>query len=1234
MKRRHAQVERELKAEKEEAPSDGDYSSDEEGTSSLQSPHAGTGSSRRSPVRTAALSSKAASVISEGEGTLVEEDKAASLKKHVHKKLAVRIKSQPADTIPPVLPTTTSAGAVAGAAFGSVQFLEDFTSLPSEAITPRPIESRLDRLYIVMISLHGLVRGDHMELGRDSDTGGQVKYVVELAKAMSLHPAVYRVDLLTRMIKDPKVDSSYGEAEECLSKGRGELGGAYIVRLPCGPTEKYIRKELLWPHVREFADRGIAHASTMLTKIAATGRRCELYTIHGHYADAGEVAVLMASSLGVPMVMTGHSLGRNKLEHLLKAGTMTRAEVEDSYAISRRIEAEEHTLDVATMVFTSTQQEVEEQWGLYDGYTPTLARILRFRVPRGRSMPLMRVTPPGLDFSNLKIDIPEDPVLKEFEQQREAMEALDLISGGGMGGFSAVTSPRSGVAMWEVDHHRDGGGGGGTNTKTSSVAGSEDATTISKDKEAAVVESDRPSSLMLDATTGPPIWKEISRFLRNPLKPAILAMSRPDTKKNITTLVKAFGEHPLLRELANLVLIMGNRDNIDSMSAGSQKVLTQVLKLVDSYDLYGSVAYPKHHTQDDISDIYNFAKHTRGLFTNIALQEPFGLTVIEAAAHGVPTVATANGGPVDIMATLHHGVVVDPTNSDAVAEALVTILTNPTEWDTLSKNGHDNIMAYSWPSHCKRYLEALDAEKRIMKNGKKRHDRTLSGLLQFKKPASLAEGAGFRLEGIGGGGNGSEGGATPAGIPNSPAHSRAASSGALDIERYFSAPAPQSITTGTSLGGGSVPKSPLLGSLGSPPSMFAAGTGLGGPGRTVSGMSTDDIALLGASSFMLDGALSPAHKAAAAAGGDDDHIPMGYTRSYFIVVPIDSDVVASNAVRVLKPLQQAVEAAQLDVGFGVLSMLGFDSTRNLLTDSSIDVSSVDFIVCNAGADVWLRHRNGDWDADEGYEDLIEFEWDRVAIWRALNKIISAPVDNHRLPRLKELLYNIGIGEEEAVHPRHICLELDSETQNILSSGMGPRARQVAGLQLSMAVTERLKRRLRSKGFRATYTLQAVPDTNNNGEEFLSILHVTPVRASRSMALRYIMHRFGRDMAAVTTVMPSAEAILPPTTAAAHQTSSPSPPPSPSPDTAAATVGMYTNDAVDLLAGMQRVVCLTPPTVAAATKPFNGGSDSNHGGALVSVMGTSLKPWLATPERMVIVNNADEKAWIEAVLGRI
>ncbi len=68
------------------------------------------------------------------------------------------------------------------------------------------------------------------------------------------------------------------------------------------------------------------------------------------------------------------------------------------------------------------------------------------------------------------------------------------------------------------------------------------------------------------------------------------------------------------------------------MAAGSAQVLQQVLRLIDAHDLYGSVAYPKKHTQKDISDIYLLPFATRGVFTNVALQEPFGLTVIEARA--------------------------------------------------------------------------------------------------------------------------------------------------------------------------------------------------------------------------------------------------------------------------------------------------------------------------------------------------------------------------------------------------------------------------------------------------------------------------------------------------------------------------------------------------------------------------------------------------------------------------
>ncbi|KAL0326447.1 UNVERIFIED_CONTAM: putative sucrose-phosphate synthase 4 [Sesamum radiatum] len=498
------------------------------------------------------------------------------------------------------------------------------------------------QLYIVLISLHGLVRGENMELGRDSDTGGQVKYVVELARALANMEGVHRVDLLTRQITSPEVDSTYGEPIEMLScpSDGFDSSGAYIIRIPCGPPEKYIPKESLWAYIPEFVDGALSHIINMAKALGEqvnAGKPAWPFVIHGHYADAGEVAARLSGVLNVPMVLTGHSLGRNKLEQLLKQGRLSREDI-DTYKITRRIEAEELGLDSAEVVVTSTRQEIEEQWGLYDGFDIQLERKLRIRRRRGvsclgRYMPRMVAIPPGMDFSSVL-----------------AQESLDS----------------------------DG--------DLKSLIG---ADKIHK----------RPI---------PPIWSEIMRFFANPHKPMILALSRPDPKKNITTLLKAFGECQPLRELANLTLILGNRDSIEDMSNSSSSVLTTVLKLIDKYDLYGQVAYPKHHKQPEVPEIYRLAAKTKGVFINPALVEPFGLTLIEAAAYGLPIVATRNGGPVDILKALNNGLLVDPHDQKAISDALLKLVADKNLWHECRKVGLKNIHKFSWTEHCSNYLSHVE----------------------------------------------------------------------------------------------------------------------------------------------------------------------------------------------------------------------------------------------------------------------------------------------------------------------------------------------------------------------------------------------------------------------------------------------------------------------------------------------------------------------------------------------
>lgn len=68
----------------------------------------------------------------------------------------------------------------------------------------------------------------------------------------------------------------------------------------------------------------------------------------------------------------------------------------------------------------------------------------------------------------------------------------------------------------------------------------------------------------------------------------------------------------LLHVLCDLqTLIMGNRDVINEMSSTNASVLRSVLMLIDKYDLYGQVAYPKHHKQSDVPDIYRLAAKTK-----------------------------------------------------------------------------------------------------------------------------------------------------------------------------------------------------------------------------------------------------------------------------------------------------------------------------------------------------------------------------------------------------------------------------------------------------------------------------------------------------------------------------------------------------------------------------------------------------------------------------------------------
>ncbi|MEN8108639.1 MAG: HAD family hydrolase [Pseudomonadota bacterium] len=441
------------------------------------------------------------------------------------------------------------------------------------------------RLHVVLISVHGLIRGQDLELGRDADTGGQTRYVIELARVLGEHPEIDRVDLLTRRVLDSAVSADYARHEEALSDR------VRIIRLDCG-EDAYIPKEQLWDCLDVFADNAL---------LWLRDQELNPDVIHSHYADAGYVGTRLSGHLGVPLVHTGHSLGRVKRRRLLARG-LKRDVIEARYNMSRRIEAEEDILGAAELVITSTNQEIEQQYGLYDHYQPDK----------------MQVIPPGT-------------ALEDF-------------------------------------HPADG--------------------------------TERDSA----------IHRELGRFLLNPDRPIVLALSRPDTRKNITTLLEAYGESEALQAAANLVIIAGNRDDIRDMESEVQEVLTDILLTIDQYDLYGKVAYPKSHQPNDVPVLYRLAAISLGVFINPALTEPFGLTLIEAAASGLPIVATEDGGPRDITANCNNGYLIDPLDKQDIIKTLLKILSDANAWRELSTQGLQGVKQhYSWPAHTQAYVSAVHA---------------------------------------------------------------------------------------------------------------------------------------------------------------------------------------------------------------------------------------------------------------------------------------------------------------------------------------------------------------------------------------------------------------------------------------------------------------------------------------------------------------------------------------------
>jgi sucrose-phosphate synthase len=135
--------------------------------------------------------------------------------------------------------------------------------------------------------------------------------------------------------------------------------------------------------------------------------------------------------------------------------------------------------------------------------------------------------------------------------------------------------------------------------------------------------------------------------------------------------------------------------------------------------LQGRLALPAGVRREQIPALYRWAARRGGVFVNPALTEPFGLTLLEAAASGLPVVATDDGGPREILRHCRHGLLVDVRSPAALQRALERSLADDNRWRHWSRNGLEAVgRYYSWEAHGATYLReacALIARRPVLR---------------------------------------------------------------------------------------------------------------------------------------------------------------------------------------------------------------------------------------------------------------------------------------------------------------------------------------------------------------------------------------------------------------------------------------------------------------------------------------------------------------------------------------
>jgi glycosyltransferase involved in cell wall biosynthesis len=145
---------------------------------------------------------------------------------------------------------------------------------------------------------------------------------------------------------------------------------------------------------------------------------------------------------------------------------------------------------------------------------------------------------------------------------------------------------------------------------------------------------------------------------------------------------------------------------------GKGPMLPKLQQMVEQANLHAVVTFAGHvgaESRDQLVQLYRRAS----IFVLPSHHEGMPTVLLEAMASGTPVISTAVGGASEVVVHGENGLLVPPHEPTLLANALLSLLTEPALRNRLGQNAYCTVVEkFSWQAICRRYLacyeQALD----------------------------------------------------------------------------------------------------------------------------------------------------------------------------------------------------------------------------------------------------------------------------------------------------------------------------------------------------------------------------------------------------------------------------------------------------------------------------------------------------------------------------------------------